>query len=139
MLLAKCILPNPFLLITTRDIHVLAKVIIEVSLAKATYYAYTTSQDNLLVSIALYSTQDIERLKLCQLQIMEKANKDLLQQIEANVNTIKELSKGWDNMLNTASQVATDLQYLVNKNTGLDLLMQIEISVRYLFYFQYIS
>jgi hypothetical protein len=105
-------------------------ILIEVGLAKATYYAYTTCQDNLLhVSIALYSTQDIERLKLCQLQIMEKANKDLLQQIEAKENTIKELSKGWDNMLNTASQVATDLQYLVNKNTGLDLLLQIEISV----------
>jgi hypothetical protein len=102
-------------------------ILIEVGLAKATYYDYTTCQDNLLhVSIPLYSTQDIERLKLCQLQIMEKANKDLLQ---AKDNTIKELSKGWDNMLNTASQVATDLQYLVNKNTGLDLLLQIEISV----------
>jgi ABC-type multidrug transport system ATPase subunit len=101
-------------------------ILIEAGLANATFYAYTTGQDNLLVSIALYSAQDIERLKLCQLQIMEKANKDLLQ---AKDNTIKELSKGWDNMLNTASQVATDLQYLVNKNTGLDLLMQIEISV----------
>jgi hypothetical protein len=93
-------------------------ILIEAGLANATFYAYTTGQDNLLVSIALYSAQDIERLKLCQLQIMEKANKDLLQQIEAKENTIKELSKGWDNMLNTTSQVATDIQYLVNKNLG---------------------
>ncbi|KAM0882801.1 hypothetical protein ACQ4PT_032047 [Festuca glaucescens] len=92
-------------------------ILIEVDLPKATYYAYNTGQDDLLhASIELYSTEDTERSKLCQLQIMEKVSKDLLQQIEAKDNTVKELSKGWDSMLNTTSQVATDLQYLVNKN-----------------------
>jgi hypothetical protein len=41
---------------------------------------------------------------------------DLPRQIEAKDNAIKEPSKGWDNMLNTASQVTTDLRYLVKKN-----------------------
>jgi hypothetical protein len=36
---------------------------------------------------------------------MEKANKDLLQQIEVKDNMIKELGKVWDIMLNNASQV----------------------------------
>jgi hypothetical protein len=40
---------------------------------------------------------------------MEKVNKNLLQQLETKDNTITELNKGWDSILKTASQVATDL------------------------------
>jgi hypothetical protein len=52
---------------------------IEVDLPKVTYMS------------ALSSTH-IKSLQLCQLQIMEKANKDLPQQIEAKDNTINELA-----------------------------------------------
>jgi hypothetical protein len=43
---------------------------------------------------------------------MEKVNENLLQQLETKENTITELSKGWDSILKTTSQVAMDLQHL---------------------------
>jgi hypothetical protein len=87
--------------VTNRFIHVPAKIIldaipIKVDLPKVTYCAFGKT---IFYMAALRSTH-IKSLQLCQLQIMEKANTDPPQQIEAKDNT----------MLTAASQVALDLQ-----------------------------